>query len=112
MYLGGTMKVIRRKIVGGVLAAVAASGLVFATAAPAAAHVAPHRHCLYTPNGWVPIAGGVSDKAPNLALEKFHVHVHTSVGVGADGVPGTSDDTIRRIGTNQDCSILEGQSPG
>jgi len=30
---------VRRKIVGGVLATVAASGLMFATGAPAAAHV-------------------------------------------------------------------------
>jgi hypothetical protein len=77
--------IVRRKIIGGVLVAVGASGLMFATGAPAAAHVAPHKHCLLTPDGWVPIAKGVSDKAPNLALEKFHVEVHT-------GVPGSGGE--------------------
>jgi hypothetical protein len=93
--------IVRRKIVGGLLAAVAASGLVFATGTPAAAHVAPHKHCLLTPDGWVPIAEGVSESAPNLALEKFHVYVHT-------GVPGSGGEplTIARIGVDQDCSTL------
>src|SRR5215212_6424620 len=101
---GGTVTV-RRKIVGGVLAAVAASGLVFAGSAPAAAHVAPHQHCLLTPDGYVPIAGGVSNEAPNLALEKFHVEVHTGVPAGEDGRPGTADDivTIVRVDLGADC---------
>ena len=100
---------IRRKLVGGVLAAVAASGLVFATGAPAAADVLPHKHCLLTPDGWVLIAEGVSDEAPNLALEEFHVKVHTGVpGWGLDAAPNTGDEilTIVRIGVNQDCSSL------
>jgi hypothetical protein len=46
---------------------------VLATSAPAAAEVAPHKHCLLTPDGWVPIAGGVSEEAPNdPTLENFH----------------------------------------
>lgn len=97
---------VRRKIVGGVLAAVAASGLAFATGAPAAADVAPHQHCLLTPDGYVPIAGGVSNEAPNLALEQFHVEVHTGVpGYGVDGVPRTGDElvTIVRVEPGADC---------
>jgi hypothetical protein len=97
---------VRRKIVGGVLAAVAASGLVFAGSAPAAADVAPHQHCLLTPDGYVPIAGGVSNEAPNLALEQFHVEVHWGVpGYGLDGVALTGDEivTIVRVAPGADC---------
>jgi hypothetical protein len=95
------MMIVRRKLVGGVLAAVAASGLVFATGAPAAADVAPHKHCLLTPDGWVLVAEGVTDKAPNLALEKLHVYVHI-------GVPGSGGEPLRivRIDADQDCSGL------
>jgi len=102
--------IVRRKIVGGVLAAVAASGLMFAGSAPAAADVvAPHKHCLLTPNGWVLIAEGVTDEAPNLALVEFHYDVHTGVpGWGLDAAPNTGDEIVRieRIGANQDCSSL------
>ena len=89
-----------RKIVGGALAAVAAAGLVFATTAPAAAHVSPHKHCLVTPDGWVIIAEGVSEEAPNdPALENLHYKVHL-------GVPGGEPLTIVRVNVNQDCSHL------
>jgi hypothetical protein len=103
MYLGGTMQVIRRRIVGGVLAAVAASGLMFATSAPAAAHdeVRQHWHCLWTPEGWVPIAWGLSDHAPNHpALVNFHEHVHRG--------PGMEQLTIRAIFDKDDtCDDLD-----
>jgi hypothetical protein len=70
------MNIIGRKIVGSAVAAVAATGLVFATTAPAAA-VTPHMHCLETPSGWVLIAEGVSEYAPNdPALVNFHEEVH------------------------------------
>ena len=80
---------IRRKLVGGVLAAVAASGLVFATGAPAVAdEVRPHRHCLWTPAGWQPIAVGVSEYAPNdPALVNFHYEVHL-------GEPGSDNEPL------------------
>ena len=100
---------VRRKIVGGVLAAVAASGLMFAGTAPAAATVTPHKHCLLTPDGWVLLAEGVTDEAPNLALEEFHVDVHTGVpGFGLDAAPKTGDEplTIMRIDADKDCSSL------
>jgi hypothetical protein len=66
------MKIAGRKIVGRfALAALAASGLMFATSVPAAGDVAPHKHLL-TPDGWVLIAKGVSEEAPNdPALENF-----------------------------------------
>ena len=101
---------VRRRIVGGVLAAVAASGLMFAGSAPAAADVVtPHKHCLLTPDGYVLIAEGVTDEGPNLALEKFHVEVHTGVpGWGLDAAPKTGDEplTIMRIDADEDCSSL------
>jgi hypothetical protein len=107
VYVGGIV-IVRRKIVGGVAAALTASGLMFATAAPAAADVAPHKHCLLTPDGYVLLAEGVTDEAPNLALEKFHVEVHTGVPAGEDGRAGTDDDivTIIRIDPDEDCSSL------
>jgi hypothetical protein len=70
--LGGTMKIIGRVV----LAAVAASGLAFATTGPAAA-VGEHSHCLLTPTGYVSIAEGVSWEAPHdPALHNFHEYVH------------------------------------
>jgi hypothetical protein len=70
------------------------------TSAPAAADVPPHKHCLLTPAGWVLIAEGVSDHAPNdPALENFHTRVHL-------GVPGGEPLTIVRINIDQDCSQL------
>jgi len=72
------MNIVGRKIVGGAVAALAAMGL-FATTAPAAADVTltPHMHCLETPSGWVLIAEGVSEYAPNdPALVNFHEEVH------------------------------------
>jgi hypothetical protein len=89
------------KIVGSALAAVAAASLVFGASTPAAA-VLPHKHCLLTPEGWVLIAEGVSEEAPNdPALEAFHDRVHT-------GVPGSGGEplTIARIDVDQDCSQL------
>jgi hypothetical protein len=81
------------------LATVAAAGLVFATSAPVGADVVPHKHCLYTSSGWVLIAEGVSEKAPNdPALENFHYKVHT-------GEPG-DHLVIRRINVDDDCSEL------
>ena len=74
------MKIIARCL----LAAAAAASLMFATSAPAAADVPPHKHCVYTPSpeGYVLIAEGVSLEAPNNpALENFHNGVHR-------GVPG------------------------
>ena len=88
-----------RKLVTG-LAAVAAAGLVVGSSAVAAADVAPHKHCLLTPDGWVLLAEGVSEKAPNdPALEKFHSRVHL-------GVPGGEPLTIVRINIDQSCSVL------
>jgi hypothetical protein len=99
------MKIVGSKIVGGVLAAVAASGLAFATSAPAAAHpVTPHWHCLWTPDGWVAIAEGVSDYAPNdPALANFHDHVHR----GEPGTGGTEQLIIQAIfSPDVDCEDL------
>jgi hypothetical protein len=83
--------IVRRKIVGGVLAGVAAAGLMLAGSAPAAAHegsVGKHWHCLWTGKDWVPIASGVSEHAPNEpALHKFHDEVHT-------GVPGSGGEPL------------------
>jgi hypothetical protein len=80
-----------RKVVGGVLAGIAVSGLMFAGSAPAAAHegkVLQHWHCLWTPEGWVPLAEGVSEQAPNEpALHQFHDQVHT-------GVPGSGGEPL------------------
>jgi hypothetical protein len=86
----------------GVVSALAAAGLVFGTTAPAAADVPPHKHCLLTPDGWVLIAEGVSEEAPNdPALENFHTRVHLPLGV-----PGGEPLTIVRINVDQDCSHL------
>jgi hypothetical protein len=91
--------IVSRKIV---VSALAAAGLVFGTTAPAAADVPPHKHCLLTPDGWVLIAEGVSEKAPNdPALENFHTRVHLPLGV-----PGGEPLTIKRIDVDQDCSQL------
>jgi hypothetical protein len=96
---------VRRKIVGGVLAGIAVSGLIFAGSAPAAAHEVPqHWHCLWTPEGWVPIASGVSEQAPNdPALHQFHSEVHA-------GVPGSGGEPllIKAISETQTC---ENQDP-
>ena len=89
------MKIINRFA----LAAVAAASLVFVTSASAEADVAPHKHCLYTPSGWVLIAKGVSEEAPNdPALENFHYEVHI-------GEPG-AQVVIKRIDVDADCSEL------
>jgi hypothetical protein len=87
------------------LAAAAAAGLVFGTSVPAGAdHVRPHKHCLLTPTGWVPIASGVSDYAPlDPALENFHVYVHT--GQAGEQV------VIWRIVEGQKCSDLPTLTP-
>ena len=82
------------------LAALAGASLMFATSAPAGADaVAPHKHCLLTPSGWVPIAEGVSEEAPlDPALENFHSEVH--IGEPKDHV------TIVRIRMDQSCTEL------
>lgn len=94
---------VRRKIVGGVLAAVAASGLMFA-ASPLAAAVTEHKHCVLTPTGWVLVAEGLTMYAPNdPALEQFHSDVHR-------GEPGEQLD-IRAIFPpyveDDPCSVLD-----
>jgi hypothetical protein len=89
-YLGGAMKVIRRIAV----AAVVAAGLFVSMSGPASADVADvivgqHKHCLLTPNGWVPIAGGVSVEAYEQdapALDQLHGNVHTGTPTD-DGGP-------------------------
>jgi hypothetical protein len=95
--------VIRRKVVGGVLAAVAASGLVFATSTPAAAHdgCSSISTALWTLEGWVPIAWCLSDHAPNHpALANFHEHVQRG--------PGMEQLAIRAIFDKDDtCDDLE-----
>jgi hypothetical protein len=66
------MKIVRKFA----LAAVTAAGLAFATSTPAVA-VTDHEHCLLTPEGYVVVAKGVSEVAPEEpALEKFHEYVH------------------------------------
>jgi hypothetical protein len=89
MYLGGTVKVIRRIA----MTTLAAAGLFVSMTGPAAADViedvAPHKHCLLTPNGWVPIAGGVSveaDEQDGPALDQLHGQVHTGTPTD-DGGP-------------------------
>jgi hypothetical protein len=84
-------------IVKSALAAAAAAGLIFATSGPAAAdHISPHAHCLLTPDGYVPIASGLSENAPlDPALDQFHDHVHR-------GEPG-EQQMIRAIPVGADC---------
>jgi hypothetical protein len=78
------------------LAAVTTVGLAFASSAPAAAQVTDHQHCLLTPDGWVRIATGVSEVAPEEpALENFHERVHL-------GEPG-EHLTIVRIPVGAEC---------
>jgi hypothetical protein len=104
------MNIVGRKILGSALAAVAATGLLLATSTSAAADVAPHRHCLLTPDGWVLIAEGVSNYAPNdPALENFHYEVHLGVPGAGDGDGPVADGgplTIVRINADQDCTYL------
>jgi len=89
MYLGGTMKVIRRIAV----TTLAAAGLFASMTGPATADVIEdvpqHKHCLLTPNGWVPIAEGVSVEAYEQdapALDQLHGQVHTGTPTD-DGGP-------------------------
>lgn len=59
------------------LATVTAAGLTVTTIGTAAADVMDHQHCMLTPAGWVRIAMGVSEVAPEEpALENFHERVH------------------------------------
>ena len=91
------MKVIRRIAV----AAVVAAGLFVSMSGPAAADVIvgvqpPHRHCLLTPNGWVPIAGGVSveaDEQDAPALDQFHGNVHRGEPTSTGGLIIVKVDT-------------------
>ena len=94
------------KIVGRfALGAVAAAGLVFGMSGPAvAAEVAPHKHCLLTPTGWVPLAQGVSLNAPlDPALEEFHQEVHW----GEPTDEGGAFLTIKPIRLDQSCADLQ-----
>ena len=85
------MKIVRKFA----LAAVTTAGLAFATSTPAAA-VTDHEHCLLTPEGYVVVARGVSEVAPEEpALEKFHEYVHF-------GEPG-EQLTIVRIPVGGEC---------
>jgi hypothetical protein len=95
------MKVIR----GIAVATVAAAGLFVSMSGPAAADVTvgQHRHCLLTPKGWVPIAGGVSvqsyeQQAP--ALDKFHDNVH----FGAPTDDGGPLRIVRVAAGDENCS--------
>jgi hypothetical protein len=97
------MKVIRRIAV----AAVVAAGLFVSMSGPAAADVivgvGQHKHCLLTPNGWVPIAGGVSVEAYEQdapALDQFHGKVHTGTPTD-DGGPLR---IVRVDAADEDCS--------
>jgi hypothetical protein len=100
-YLGGAMNVIRRIAV----AAVVAAGLFVSMSGPAAADVivagvAPHRHCLLTPKGWVPIAGGVSVKADEQdapALDQFHGKVHRGKPTSTGGLIIVRVDTEDKV---------------
>ena len=86
-HIGGIMKIMNRLA----MATVAAAGLMLATTASAVADVSPHKHCLYLDSldGYVLIAEGLSENAPNdPALENFHVKVHT-------GEPGKHLKIIR-----------------
>jgi hypothetical protein len=83
------MKVIHRIAV----AAAVAAGLFVSMSGPAAADVIggveQHRHCLLTPNGWVPIAGGVSveaDEQDAPALDQFHGKVHRGEPTSTGGL--------------------------
>jgi len=100
MYLGGTMKVIRRITV----TTLAAAGLFASMTGPATADVIEdvpqHKHCLLTPNGWVPIAEGVSVEAYEQdapALDQLHGQVHTGTPTDDGGL------TIKKIDADQDC---------
>ena len=104
MYLGGTMKVIRRIA----MTTLAAAGLFVSMTGPAAAdviedvpHVSQHKHCLLTPNGWVLIAEGVSEEAyeqDTQALYQLHDKVHFGTPTDDGGL------TIKRIVAGEDCS--------
>ena len=84
----------------------AAAGLFVSMTGPAAADViedvAPHKHCLLTPNGWVPIAGGVSveaDEQDAPALDQFHGEVHRGEPTSTGGL------IIVRVNVaDEDCS--------
>ena len=94
------MKVIRRIAV----AAVVAAGLFVSMSGPASADVivGQHKHCLLTPNGWVLIAGGVSEEAylqEAPALDRFHDKVHRGKPTDDDGPL-----TIVRIDADKNCS--------
>jgi hypothetical protein len=109
MYLGGTMKVIRRIA----MTTLAAAGLFVSMTGPVEADVPvdvpvvlPHKHCLLTPNGWVLIAEGVSEEADEQdapALDQLHDKVHT-------GTPTDDGGPLRIVRVNataEDCSSAE-----
>jgi hypothetical protein len=97
------MKVIRRIAV----ATLAGAGLFVSMTGPAAAdviedvpHVSQHKHCLLTPNGWVPIAGGVSVKADEQdapALDQFHGKVHRGKPTSTGGLIIVRVDTEDKV---------------
>jgi len=85
------------KIIGkAALATAVTAGLISVTMSAPAAAVTDHEHCLLTPDGWIVVAKGVSEVAPeDPALEKFHEYVHT-------GEPG-EHLTIVRIPVGGEC---------
>jgi hypothetical protein len=92
------MKVMRKIAV----TTLAAAGLFISMSGPATGDVivGQHKHCLLTPNGWVLIAGGVSEEAylkQAPALDRFHDKVHRGKPTDDGGL------TIVRIGANEDC---------
>jgi hypothetical protein len=104
MYLGGTMKVVRRIA----MTTLAAAGLFVSMIGPVEADVpvdvpvvSQHKHCLLTPNGWVPIAEGVSEEAyeqDTQALYQLHDKVHF-------GTPTDDGGPLRivRVAAGEDC---------
>jgi hypothetical protein len=59
--------------------------------------VAPHQHCLLTPEGYIPIATGVSEAPHDPTLETFHSRVHR-------GVPG-EQLTIMAVPVGGTCPV-------
>lgn len=73
-----------RKLLVIVAAAAVAVGITATSAPGHPVGPAPHRHCLLTPQGWVEIAPGVVEHAPDdPAFHSVHTHVH--VGAANEG---------------------------
>jgi hypothetical protein len=72
---------------------VTTAGLVLAMSGTSSA-ADPHQHCLLTPEGYVPIATGVSEQAAHdHTLETFHSYAHR-------GEPGQQLTISHRSGWN------------